>query len=82
MHSSLLGQRQFDMHALPEIGYLRLAQIIGNSNANPPIPAIFPVSKSSWWQGIRDGRYPAGVKISPRCTAWRVDDIIKLIEAA
>ncbi len=70
------------MHALPETGYLRLPQIIGNAKANPPIPAIYPVSKSSWWQGIRDGRYPAGVKISPRCTAWRIEQIRALIEGA
>jgi len=66
------------MEQLPEIGYLRLSQIIGNRNAG--IPAIIPVSKSTWWAGIKAGRYPKPVKLSQRCTAWRVEDIRKLIE--
>ena len=38
------------------------------------------VSKSAWWQGIKDGRYPHGVKIGPRMTGWLKSDIDKLIE--
>lgn len=67
------------MNQLPETGYLRLTQIIGNSNAIPPTPPLFPVGKSTWWAGVKDGRYPKPVKISERCTAWRVEDIRKLI---
>lgn len=70
------------MHVLPEIGYLRLPQIIGNPKAQPPIPAVIPISKSAWWQGIRDGRFPAPIKLGPRTTAWRVEDIRALIEQA
>lgn len=65
---------------LPETGYVRLAQILGNPKADPPTPAIIPVSKSTWWSGIRTGRYPQPVKLSTRCTAWRVSDIRALIE--
>ena len=68
------------MHHLPATGYLRLPHIIGDAKASPPIPAVIPVGKSTWWAGIKSGRYPAGVKISPRCTAWRVQDIRSLIE--
>lgn len=67
---------------LPETGYLRLPQIIGNPKADPPIPAIIPVSKSTWWQGIKDGRFPQSVKLGPRTTVWRVEDIRRLIHAA
>jgi len=63
------------MHQLPETGYLRLAQIIGNAKAQPPIPAVIPVSKSTWWDGVRSGRFPKPVKLGPRTTAWRVEDI-------
>lgn len=66
---------------LPETGYVRLPQIIGNSKADPPIPAIIPVSKSTWWQGVKDCRFPQPVKLGPRTTAWRVEDIRALIEA-
>ena len=67
---------------LPAEGYVRLHQIIGNPAAVPPIPAIFPVSASSWWAGCKSGRYPRAVKLGPRTTAWRVADIRKLIAEA
>jgi hypothetical protein len=56
-------------------GFFRLKTIIGDQNAVPPIKPIIPVSRSAWWQGIRDGRYPSGVKIGPRTTAWLQSDI-------
>ena len=65
---------------LPATGYLRLAQIVGDKKAEPPIPAIYPVSKSIWWAGVKSGRYPKAVKLSDRCTAWRVEDIRDLVE--
>lgn len=64
---------------IPESGFLRLSQIIGNPNVTPPIPPIIPVSKSTWWQGVKDGRYPQPVKLGPRVTAWRSEDIRALI---
>ncbi len=67
-------------HTLPETGYLRLKQIIGDPKANPPIPAIIPVSRATWWDGVKRGRFPRAYKISPRCTVWRVEDIRALIE--
>lgn len=67
------------MYQLPQTGYLRLSQILGNPKAEPPIPAIIPVSKSSWWQGVKEGRYPKPVKLGPRTTAWKVEDIRALI---
>ena len=74
------------MHQLPETGFLRLPQILGDPGdpkadpPKPPTPALIPVKKSTWWNGVKDGRYPKGVKISKRCTAWRCEDIRKLIE--
>jgi hypothetical protein len=66
-------------HQLPETGFLREPQIIGDPHAKPPIPAIFPVSRASWWKGVKEGRYPQGYKIGPRTTAWRVENIRKLL---
>ena len=57
---------------LPETGFLRLPDVIAPGG---PIP----VSKSTWWQGVRTGRYPKSVKLGPRITAWRVEDIRTLI---
>lgn len=36
---------------------------------------IIPVSKSSWWAGVKSGRYPQPVKLGPNTTAWRWQDI-------
>jgi predicted DNA-binding transcriptional regulator AlpA len=69
------------MHILPETGYLRLPHIIGDPKAEPPIPAIIPVSKSTWWAGVKSGRYPKPVRsLGQRITAWRVEDIRALIQ--
>lgn len=70
------------MNTLPVTGFLRLSQIIGNPNAEPPIPAIIPVKKTTWWNGVKNGLYPKPVKLGPRVTAWRVEDILELIQKA
>jgi len=58
---------------LPRTGFLRLPSIIAPSG---PIP----VSKSTWWAGIRDGRFPKPIKLGARITVWRAEDIHSLIE--
>ena len=64
---------------LSETGFLRLSQIVGNPKAKPPINPIYPVSKSTWWAGVKSGRFPKPVKLGPRITAWRTEDILELI---
>lgn len=54
---------------LPREGFVRLPQIL----------TVIPVSKSHWWQGCKDGIYPKPVKLGPKLTAWRVEDIRTLI---
>lgn len=41
---------------------------------------IIPVGRSTWWAGIRDGKYPPPVKLGPKTSAWRDDDIRALVE--
>jgi len=57
---------------LPETGFLRLPEVL----------RLFPVSKSTWWLGVKDGRFPKPVKLSDKITAWRVEDIRQLIVTA
>jgi hypothetical protein len=64
---------------LPAAGFLRLRQIIGDPKKG--IPAIIPVCATTWWNGVKSGRYPQGVKISAKATAWRVEDIRALIDS-
>lgn len=62
-----------DKSNFPHTGFVRLAQIL--SPAGP-----IPVSKSTWWQGVKDGRFPQPTKLGPRTTVWRAEDIRALYE--
>jgi len=55
---------------VPLHGFLRLGQVLH----------LIPIGKTTWWDGIKEGRYPKPVKLSDRTTAWRVEDILNLIE--
>jgi prophage regulatory protein len=57
--------------AMPATGYMRQSQLI---------PAIFPISSATLWRKVKAGTFPKPVKLGPRITAWRVEDIRKLIE--
>ena len=69
---SMMKSPVFPVKELPAEGFVRLPAIVSPHG-------VFPVSKSSWWAGIAAGRYPRPVKLSARTSAWRVDDIRKLI---
>ena len=57
----------------PRTGLVRLSSILAPDG---PIP----VSKSTWWQGVRDGRFPKPLKLGPRTTVWKAEDIRALFE--
>ncbi len=59
--------------SLPKEGFVRLKSIIA------PLGPI-PVGKSTWWAGVKSRRYPQPVKLGPRITAWRVEDIRAIID--
>lgn len=58
-----------EANTLPETGFVRIKQIL----------TLIPVSRATWWKGVREGRFPKSVKLGC-CTFWRVEDIRKLIE--
>lgn len=51
--------------ALPETGFLRLPQVL----------AFVPISKSTLWRRIQAHTFPEPLKLSPRVTVWRAEDI-------
>jgi len=55
---------------LPDAGFLRLPQVL----------TLIPISRSSWWDGIKKGKYPQGIKLGTRTTVWRAEDIRTLID--
>ncbi len=62
---------------LPETGFLRIWQIVGNKKTNTP--AIIPIGRSTFLAGVKSGKFPQPVKLGERTTAWRVEDIRNLI---
>jgi prophage regulatory protein len=64
---------------LPEAGYVRLSQILGDKKRN--LPPIIPVGKTSWYEGIKAGKYPPPIKLGPRTSVWRAEDIRALLES-
>lgn len=46
----------------------------------PQVLQLFPVSKSSWYQGIAEGRYPKPIKLGVRSSAWKASEIQTLID--
>lgn len=64
-----------DEQKFPTTGFVRLNQILAPAG---PIP----VSKSTWWQGVKDDRFPKPQKLGPRTTVWKAKDIRALFEGA
>lgn len=60
-------------------GFLRLKHILGDHSKSPAVPGLIPISRSSWWAGVKAGRYPQPIKLSPRVTVWRARDIMDMI---
>jgi predicted DNA-binding transcriptional regulator AlpA len=56
----------------PQTGFVRLNQIVG---PNGPLP----ISKSGFWAGVKNGKFPKPLKISPRVTVWKAEDIHELL---
>lgn len=59
-----------DVHSILAKRLLRINQVL----------ALVPIGRSSWWEGCRTGRYPKPVKLGPRTTVWRAEDIAAFIE--
>lgn len=60
-------------YQLPKEGFVRLRHIL----------QVLPIGKSTWWAGVKSGRYPKPVRtLGQRITAWRVEDIHELIKNA
>jgi prophage regulatory protein len=68
-----IAERNKDV--LPSSGFVRLSSILAPQG---PIP----IGRSTWWAGVKTGRFPRPVKLGPRTTAWRVEDIRTLMEKA
>ncbi len=57
---------------LPDEGFIRQSELI---------PAIIPISHATLWRNVKDGTFPAPVKLSARVSAWRVEDVREWMKA-
>lgn len=67
-------------HSTPVRRLLRLRQIIGDPKADPPIPALLPISRSAFYAGIKSGLYPPPQKLGVRTAVWDSWQIMALVE--
>lgn len=51
---------------------MRITEIIA---PNGPVP----IGRSTWWEGVKSGRFPQPIKLGPRITVWREEDIEALL---
>lgn len=68
------------MSSMPEEGFLRLVQILGDARTCPPILPIIPIGKTAWLKGVDEGIFPPPIKLTERTRVWRVSDIRQLIK--
>jgi len=54
---------------LPQEGFVRLPQVLH----------VLGIGKTTFWEGIKTGRFPAPIKLGPRTSVWKVEDIRSLI---
>lgn len=57
------------MNELPKTGFVKVMQVLDH----------IPVGRTTWWSGVKSGRFPAGIKIGPNTTVWKAEDIHALI---
>ena len=69
LKNELINSNQKDCESVVG-GFLRLKQVL----------MLIPISRSSWWAGVAEGKYPRPIKLGQRVTVWRVSDIQKLIK--
>jgi predicted DNA-binding transcriptional regulator AlpA len=63
---TILNSSEAHSSGLPSTGYVRQAQLI---------PHILPLSPATLWRLVKAGKFPQPIKLSERCTAWRVEDV-------
>jgi len=69
---ALAGVRPAVRPDFPQTGFVRLTAILA------PIGPI-PVGRTTWWEGVKTGRYPKPLKLGPRITVWKAEDIHQLM---
>lgn len=64
--------------------FVRVADIVNRpaKGDRPASRGLLSVSASHWHDGVRRGIYPRGIKLSPRVTVWRLDEVLAVADKA
>ena len=62
--------KHYQPSILPTTGFLRLSEVL----------KLIPLSKTTFWQYVNKGKFPKPIKLGVRASAWRVEDVRRLIE--
>jgi prophage regulatory protein len=60
--------------ALHPEALVRITAIVGDRARG--IPPLVPVSRSGWYAGVKDGRFPPPLKLGSRTAVWRLSDVL------
>lgn len=63
-------KKERDLSGLPNDAIIRL----------PDVLRLYPVSKSLWWLGVKNGEYPKPVKLGVRARGWRIGEVLALTQ--
>jgi predicted DNA-binding transcriptional regulator AlpA len=63
--------------ALPKEGFVREAQLVTTGDKVGPLP----FSKSTLWRMVAQGKFPKPIKLGPRLTAWRSEEVHEWINS-
>ncbi len=58
-------------------GLYRIKSIVRTKEGPPP---LFDLSASTWWAGVKSGRFPKPVRLGERMTCWKGSDLLALVE--
>lgn len=61
-----------DLSNLPDSAIIRL----------PDVLRLYPVSKSKWWEGVKNNDYPQPIHLGKRARGWRIRDVLALSKEA
>ena len=62
--------KHYQPSILPTTGFLRLSEVL----------KLIPLSKTTFWQYVNKGKFPKPIKLGVRASAWRAEDVSRLIE--
>ena len=65
---------------LPDTAYARLAQLIRDPK-HPTRTTPLPFSAATLWRKVREGTFPAPLKLGPAISAWCVADVRSWLRA-